>query len=304
MATALEEIQGIGPANLTKLKEAGVKDIESLATATVDELVEAGISEASSKKFIKRAQRDAVLIQSASQRQAMYDSRTMVTSGIDELDNMIGGGFAEGSIVAIYGGSGSGKTQLTFNCIVNAVKETGLPAVYIETEKHRFSPRRLKQLAGEDDDFVDSMIHVIPAYSLDQQMNAYHKIMSEFDKLAIVAVDSFTARFRMAEQFEGRGNFSERSQVFKRHLIALEELGEICECPIILPCQIYQNPGGYGASEQIYGATIFVHMASYMIRCKKSTGDMRKLMLENHPEYADDEIYIRIMDEGILGMRK
>ena len=57
----LEEIPGIGPATVSKLKEIGFKTVESLSTATVDELVSAGLGEEISKKLIEAARQSRAI---------------------------------------------------------------------------------------------------------------------------------------------------------------------------------------------------------------------------------------------------
>ena len=52
---SLEELPGIGPATVNKLREIGFKTIESLSTATIAELVSAGIGEAIARKVIDAA---------------------------------------------------------------------------------------------------------------------------------------------------------------------------------------------------------------------------------------------------------
>ena len=53
--SALEDIPGIGPATLAKLKEIGYATIESLATASVHELMKAGMSDKVATRIISQA---------------------------------------------------------------------------------------------------------------------------------------------------------------------------------------------------------------------------------------------------------
>jgi DNA repair protein RadA len=55
----VEDLPGVGPSTVEKLKELGFHTIESLATATVRELVPAGIGEKQAAKIIAEA-RDSI----------------------------------------------------------------------------------------------------------------------------------------------------------------------------------------------------------------------------------------------------
>ena len=305
MAKTLDELEGVGATTIKKLGEIGIVDMNALAKADPEFIADAniGISLSRAKEFVLQAKQNAVIIQTASDRQADYDARGHVSTGIPLLDEMLGGGFEERALIAAYGGTGSSKTQLAFQSMVSAVEQTKMPAIYIETEPDRFRPNRIKQFITDEEvlDRFEELFYVIPAYSLDQQFTAYGSISNAFDKASIVVVDSFTARFRLSDRFENRAQYGERGQEFKRHLNALENLAFHLECPILLTAQVYGNPDAYGASEAIYGASIFMHMASYFLYLKQSTGNLRKLRLENHPEFPNKEIYLDITETGIIG---
>lgn len=297
----LNSIRGVGEKTAQSLKSGGIEDGEDLAQSSIDDLKAVGISDTQAEKLIQRAGEKTISIQSTMDRQKEYDSRETISTGIPELDDMVGGGFEEEAIIAAYGRPSSGKTQCGLFAMVNAVEQTGDPAVYIETEKDRFRPERLKQFT--DDEEVLSKIHAIRAYDLDDQYNAYGKIAEAFDTVSLVVVDSFTARFRLAEQFEGRENLGKRAQEFRRHLNRLEQLGKEMNCPIYLSCQVSANPDQYGKSEFIYGSMVFQHMANYLLHLRPDAGDLRAIELENHPARADDEIQINITETGVIGIR-
>lgn len=296
----LSELNGVGSVTEEKLSDAGVESINTLAQATVSDLTDAGISERKAEKLINRASRETVIIQSGDEVVQEYQQKGVVTSGMPVLDDAIGGGYREGDVIGISGESGSGKTQLAFYALVNAVESTGKPAVYIETEPNRYSPKRLDQLADEDD--TQSDIHRIPAYDLDQQRLAYDKLVEHFDDCCLVVVDSFTANFRMSEEFEGRGTLSDRSVVMGDHLRGLNDVASNLEVPILLTAQIYGNPSGFGSPNSVYGGSLFIHTVNYFLMMKAAQGDLVKAKVTNHPEKPEEEVFINIDTEEIRGM--
>lgn len=279
-----------------------METLDDLAQSSTDSLQEVGISEQKSERMIQRAREANILVQSASERQDEYNSRNIISTGIGPLDDAIGGGMEEENIINVFGRAGSGKTQLAFQCLVSAVEETGDPAVYIETERNRMRPNRIRQLS-ESEDTVDN-VFTIGAYDLDSQYNSYSKVQQEFPSASVVIVDSFNSRFRLATEFEGRGSLSSRSEEMGKHISAIEEMAVEMGCPVILVAQIYDSPTQYGKSDIPWGGNLYMHLVTYGVRLKPATGDLYSATVENHPEFPEQEVHLNITDNSIVGIEK
>ena len=46
----------------------------------------------------------------------------MISTGLQKLDNFLSGGIPNGVIVDIFGGNGTGKTQLLLQLSINSIK--------------------------------------------------------------------------------------------------------------------------------------------------------------------------------------
>ena len=296
------DLTGVGQVTYNdKLKPAGFDSIDKIARSSVDELIdEAGLSEGKADKIYERANREAVILQTGDQVQQEYDEKSYVTTGMPKLDEMLGGGWEEGFLITLSGESGSGKTQVAFNSMVQAVEQTGDPAVYIETEPNRYRPERLRSLANDED--TQKNIYRIKAYDLEKQKLAYEKLLDSFDDLSLVVVDSFTSRFRLAEEFDGRGSLSQRSQEMSAHLRRLEKLSAKIDAPILLTAQVYGNPSGFGAGDAVYGGSLMQHTVSCFVQMKSSSGNLKEAQLRGHPGKADDEVYINIGENQLEAM--
>lgn len=288
------DLTGVGQVTYNdKLKPAGFDTIDKIAKSSIDELVdEAGLSENKAEKIYQRANREAVILQSGQDVQDEYDAKDYVTTGMSKLDELLGGGWEEGFLITLSGEAGSGKTQVAFNSMVHAVEETGNPAVYIETEPNRYRPERLRSLSNEEDTQQD--IYRIKAYDLEKQKLAYEKVRQAFDEVSLVVVDSFTARFRLAEQFDGRGSLSQRSEEMGAHLRRLEKLCDELGAPVLLTAQVYGNPSGFGAGDAVYGGSLMQHTVSCFVNMKSSSGNLKEAQLRGHPGRADDEVNVNI----------
>ncbi|MEM3977243.1 MAG: ATPase domain-containing protein, partial [Thermoplasmata archaeon] len=67
-----------------------------------------------------------------------------ISTGVSTLDLMLRGGYDRGSITMIYGGPGSGKTNLVLNFAVK-ISKSGKKVIFIDSES--LSPERLYSFA-------------------------------------------------------------------------------------------------------------------------------------------------------------
>lgn len=300
MAQKLTDIDGLGSANAQKLRSAGVSDLEDLAGCDPDAIAEEAdnLSAGRVRGFQNEAKRNAVTIMTGDDVAAEYDQLTKVPTGVDKMDEILGGGWESGFLVALAGETGSGKTQISFQAMGEAVNEYDKPAVYVETERGRYRGNRIAEMYDEG---TQSQVYKVPAYGLDQQEMAYEKIKEEFgpNDISCVVVDSFTARFRMSDRFTGREDLPDRHTVMSRHLDKLDELAAVCDVPVLLTCQISSNPDQYGGRYTVYGGTLMHHMVNFVLMMKSRKGALSDVELRNHPEVQDQEFEIQITGDGV-----
>lgn len=297
MAQEIGDIDGVGSTTEDKIKEAGIDSIDDLAQADPEDISGSGISKSRAVDFINAAKQSAVIIQSGTEVEKEYEEYTTVSTGIPSLDDAIEGGWEEEAVISLWGESGSGKTQLAMKALVEGVKQTGKPGIYIETEKNRFRPQRIRDLSDGDDEIL-SKIHRVKAYGIDMQYNSYSKVIESFDEAGIVVVDSLTARIRLSDDFSDRSSFSQRSSLLGKHLEKVEEIGESLRCPVLFTNQAYKNPDSYGKNVIQYGGSLIRHTAQFFINME-SVGDVHKANVQNHPSTGNTEVVIDIQTNDI-----
>ena len=295
----LTELKGVGEATAERVKSAGADSVDDLASMTVEQLEEAGLSDTKAEKLIRRAQRETVVMQSAAEARQEAESKEYVTTGMEALDEVLGGGYREGHVAGISGESSSGKTQLVFRALGAAVEQTGDPAVYIETERERFSVERISELSNLDPEVVEEKVWRAKAYSLDQQLEAYAAVAESFDTLSLVVVDSFTARFRLNEAFNGRGSLTDRNHEMVKHLNGIDRLVEKLDVPVLLTLQVQGDPTPYGSNSATWGGTLMDHTITYDLKTAQAQGQFRKIQLRGHPSQSDGEVLLTIGEDEL-----
>lgn len=304
----ITDISGVGPSVKESLNEHGIEDIDDIIDTTVEELSEVkGISSSRAEKVKRRAEQSTVIFQTSEDVEEEYNSYNKVSTGIDSLDNVIEGGWEQESVVSIYGDSSTGKTQMCMQALAEAVRQTDSKAVYIETEKNRYRPDRIKNICNGFDDTsyeeINDKIIRVKAHDLELQLSSYTKVVEELEDVSLIVVDSLVKNFRLSEQFEDRSDYGKRGRIMSKHLKAMENMAEQLEAPVLFTNQVYENPdsgGPYSKIEKIqYGGKKIQYVSQYSIFMEEGAGDTFVCNVESHPSTGDNQINIIINEDGI-----
>jgi DNA repair protein RadA len=303
-----EDLPGVGPATVEKLKEAGYHDVLSIAVASPGQLVDAtGVSEANARKMINAA-RSALEMGFISGEEVMKRRAKVkkLTTGSESFDELMGGGFETGAITEIFSEYGSGKTQIGHVLAVRTqlLEEEDAIAVYIDTE-NTFRPERIKQLSeaiGLDFDDVLKNIKVARAYNSDHQMLLAEKVEDLITKqglnVKLVVVDSLTAHFRA--EFIGRGTLAERQQKLNRHMHQLLKLADSHNLCVYVTNQVQSDPAQFfGDPTKAVGGHIVGHASTFRIYLRKGKKGSRVAKLVDSPNLPEGECNFMIDQDGL-----
>ena len=166
MSDDLTDLDGVGPTTADKLAEAGVDTFASLAVLSAGELSSrADIGENTATDIIQ-ASREAADVGQFETAVKMREHRSnihKITTLVDEVDDLLGGGIETQSMTEFYGEFGTGKSQFAHQLAVNVqlpVEEggTGGSAIFIDSED-TFRPERIDEMVrGLPDEKIDALI--------------------------------------------------------------------------------------------------------------------------------------------------
>jgi len=306
----IEDIPGVGPATVAKLREIGYSTVESLATASVHELVKSGMSDKVASRIISQA-RQGVDVEFVSGLEMLERRKSVarITTSSKALDELLGGGIETMTITEFYGEYGTGKSQVCHQLGVNVQlppEKGGLDGscLYIDTE-NSFRPERITTMAthlGLDPEAVLNRIVVAEAYNSDHQIlileRADEVIKSNGVKLLIV--DSLTSHFR--SEYLGRDTLVVRQQKLNSHLHKLERLCMAFNLSALVTNQVMSRPDEFfGMGAYPVGGHILGHRSHSRIFIRKAAGGRgnRVARLVVSVDRPEGEALFRIGETGV-----
>ncbi|TFH17102.1 DNA repair and recombination protein RadA [Candidatus Bathyarchaeota archaeon] len=305
---SIEEIPGLGPATVNKLREIGFRTIESLSTATVAELVAAGIGESVAEKAIEAARKSrAITFVRGDELVELRKNIRRLSTGCSSLDTLLNGGIESQSLTEFYGEFGSGKSQLCHQlCVTVQLGEAqgGLngSVLYIDTEA-TFRPERVQQIAprfGIKPSEVLKGIVYAEAYTSNHQtvlLDNADEVIKE-NNIKLIIIDSVMSHFR--SEYIGREMLANRQQQLNKHLHKLMRLSRAFNTVAVITNQVMASPDAFFSKAVTpVGGHILGHMSHNRIFLRKGRNNMRIAKLTASPSLPEGEVPMRITERGI-----
>ena len=307
---AVKSLPGVGDATLSKLIKAGFDSLEAIAYTPPKIIInESGIGEKTTAKLIKASMEKLKIgFKSAEDIWEKRKNISRITSGSNELDELLGGGIETGALIEFFGEYRTGKTQIMHQLCVNVQlpKELGGlggNALYIDTEG-TFRPERIIQMAEALDLDTKQVLKNIVfgrAYNSDHQVllikEAANLIKEKNIKLIIV--DSLIGHFR--SEYIGRGTLANRQQLINQHLHDLLRLCDIyTDLAVLVTNQVQAKPDVfYGNPIQAAGGNIVAHGSTIRVYLRKGKGVQRVAKIIDAPNLPEGEAIFSITEDGI-----
>ena len=300
----IQEIQGIGPITVRKLKEAGIVTVMDLAVSRADELaVDINASKESTAALIMGTQkliRDSRIIEKefVTADLALEKRKSMLrcSTGSRVLDELLLGGIELQAVTEFYGEFGSGKSEICHTLCAMArqpIESGGLDSgvIYIDTEG-TCRPERLEQIAtarGLDHSHVLKRVAVCKVYNsshLELVVKDLGKYVSDFNA-KLVIIDGIIVH---------RGELADRQRL-NSMLHKIIRLAEIFNIAVVITNQVEATPDTFfGDPTKATGGNIVAH-STYRIYLRKS-GENRLAKMMGSPYYPYSDTRFTINQKG------
>ena len=282
----LENIDGLGPSTVKKLKEVGITTLMSLATTPVKELADkSGVTEVKARKFGIEARK--LLDIGFVNAEKFEENRKVrkITTGVPSFDKMMGGGIESGAITMFYGKNSVGKSQIAMLLAVTAQLQNPKGVIYIDSEGC-FRSSRVESFAktfGVKNPTKNIM--VARAKNFEHQVLLLEKAeeMIATGDYGTIIIDSISSHIRA--EYIGRGTLAERQQILNKHIHHLLKIADCLNCVCIITNQIMSNPGiVYGNSEQSVGGNVLHHTATNIVYIRIGKAGSRVATIVDSPD--------------------
>ncbi len=301
------DLPGIGESTADKLMEAGYRTVMGVAVATPSELSDiGGLGETAARRAINAAR--SALNMGFESGDVLLKKRELIkkiSTGSENFDALVGGGFESGAIVECFGQYASGKTQIAHILAIENYKQNPDSfTVFIDTE-NTFRPERIVQLAkgaGLKPEDVLKHVKVARAFNSDHQMLLAEKVseLIETQKLnvGVVIVDSLTGHFRA--EFIGRGSLAERQQKLNRHMHTLLQISSSHNICVYVTNQVMSKPDTFfGDPTQAIGGHIVAHASTFRIYLRRGKKGSRVAKLVDSPNMPEAEAIFYVTGDGL-----
>lgn len=217
------------------------------------------------------------------------------STGCEELDEFLGGGYEDDVITTIYGPGGSGKTNLCLLCTVKMVK-SGKKVIYIDTESS-FSPRRLKQIDSDYKETIKNVSFLRPI-SFEEQKQSFEKLKEIVnDDVGLVIVDSIAMLYRL--EFGKSQEIYEVNRDLGVQIAYLTELARKKQIPILITNQVYSSFDGTD-NVKVVGGDIMKYGSKSLLELKKARNNVRTITIRKHRSLPENkELLFEIVESGI-----
>lgn len=217
------------------------------------------------------------------------------------IDELIGGGIEQGTVIEVYGEFGAGKTQLCLSLICNIQGEV----VFIDCED-TFKPERLAEIAesrGLDPKEVLSRVHLAQPLTVDDQTQVLKNLPPNL-KPELIIIDGLTTLFR--EEYIGRETLVERQGQLRLHLRSLKNYAKTTKTVIIVTNQVYAKPDATPWTplellELAVGGHTLYHSIDNRIFIRKGSQGTRVAKLVDSSAHPPCERTFIISEKGVEG---
>jgi len=305
---------GMQPSVTKKFTNAGINNTGVLAVMSIKQVADivAGVGEMTARKWVSAA-RDyhGLGLKKASALDKEQRSRKKITTGLDGLDRLLGGGIETGVITEFYGAFKSGKTQLChqLSVIVQLPENKGgldKNCAWIDTEGTWYAqrPKAIAERFGLDSNKVLDRIFIARSYNSEEQIAMTNEIVEKIDEynIGLIIIDSLIAHFR--GEYIGRGTLATRQQTISNYLEMLARPISVAGVAVVVTNQVSANPDPYavGGPERAVGGHVVAHSTTHRIHFKGKSKSVTASIIDS-PILKPDKCDFAIMDDGLHDLK-
>ena len=185
----------------------------------------------------------------------------MIKTGLVKIDDFLSGGIPNGIIVDVFGGSGTGKTQLLLQLSINSIKNGG-NVLYLDTTGG-FRPERILEIQKKSKinfNLLDK-ITVSRVTNTSEQINSIKNLHA--NNFSLIVIDNITDLF--SYEYKNNESIFKKNSLFMKYMHELSFYAITNKIPIVITNMI-RNMDGKEVENMASAIDLFTHIKIHLFK--------------------------------------
>ena len=185
----------------------------------------------------------------------------MISTGLKKIDNFLSGGIPNGVIVDIFGGNGTGKTQLLLQLSINSIKNGG-KVLFLDTTGG-FRPERILEIQKNSNSNVDLLNNIIVSRitNTSEQINSIKNFTE--NNFSLIVIDNITDLF--SYEYKNNQSVFKKNSLFMKYMRELSLYAVTHKVPIVITNMI-RNSNEQEVENMSTAIDLFTHIKIHLFK--------------------------------------
>ena len=154
----------------------------------------------------------------------------MISTGLKKIDDFLSGGIPNGVIVDIFGGNGTGKTQLLLQLSINSIKNGG-KVLFLDTTGG-FRPERILEIQKKSNSNLNLLNNIIVSRitNTSEQINSIKNFKE--NNFSLIIIDNITDLF--SYEYKNNQSIFKKNSLFMKYMRELSLYAVTHKVPIVI----------------------------------------------------------------------
>ena len=185
----------------------------------------------------------------------------MISTGLKKIDNFLSGGIPDGVIVDIFGGNGTGKTQLLLQLSINSIKNGG-KVLFLDTTGG-FRPERILEIQKKSNSNLNLLNHIIVSRitNTSEQINSIKNFKE--NNFSLIIIDNITDLF--SYEYKNNQSIFKKNSLFMKYMRELSLYAVTHKVPIVITNMI-RNSNEQEVENMSTAIDLFTHIKIHLFK--------------------------------------
>ena len=185
----------------------------------------------------------------------------MIPTGLKKIDDFLSGGIPDGVIVDIFGGNGTGKTQLLLQLSINSIKN-GDKVLFLDTTGG-FRPERILEIQKKSNSNLNLLNNIIVSRitNTSEQINSIKNFKE--NNFSLIIIDNITDLF--SYEYKNNQSIFKKNSLFMKYMRELSLYAVTHKVPIVITNMI-RNSNEQEVENMSTAIDLFTHIKIHLFK--------------------------------------